>query len=144
MYTIKPSYSYFVLKCLMSSLLFMLIFSAIMLIFKNYEFRYLIPVFLIAMYFGVLLIYFPLKFKSTCYQIKNTSITVTSGVIFKYTSYISYGSINYIEKRQNILQKPCGTYTLILYGMGNKNYIRDVSVYAVKIVEIKINGRQGL
>ncbi len=81
-----------------------------------------------------------MKFKNTRYQIKDTSLTITSGIIFRYEAHIFYGSINYIEKRQNILQKLCGTYTLVLYGMGNKNHLKDISIYGIKIMEIKIGG----
>lgn len=140
MYTIMPSYSYFVVKRLIGSLVFMVTFAVIMLVFKNYRFSWVIPIFLIVIYLCILFVYFPLKFKNTRYQIKDTSLTITSGIIFRYEAHIFYGSINYIEKRQNILQKLCGTYTLVLYGMGNKNHLKDISIYGIKIMEIKIGG----
>ncbi len=46
MYTIMPSYSYFVVKRLIGSLVFMVTFAVIMLVFKNYRFSWVIPIFL--------------------------------------------------------------------------------------------------
>lgn len=139
MYTIKPSYRHFILEKLIGSFTFIIIFPLVMSLFNDYKFIRLLPIPLAICYFFVVFIYYPLKFKNTFYHIRRMSIVISRGVVFKYKIYIPCGAVSYIEKRQNILQKLSGSQTVVLYATGNKNYIRNLSYYAVRMIEIRLN-----
>ena len=140
MYTIKPSYNYFILKKIISGIIFILIFSIIIYFPYTPTLKFWLPIFSAIIYFFIVFIYSSLKFKNTFYYIKPASVLISCGVVFKCKIYIPFKNVNYIEKKQNILQKLSHSQTVVLYTTGGKTFIKNISLYAVKIIDIKLYG----
>ena len=103
---IRPSYKHFVLQNILISAFFIMFIVTTYYIFKKYmPFILFFYIIILLIYLVIILIYRPLKFRNTIYIIKDSSVLISSGIIFRHKIYIPCSAIKYVAKKRNILQK---------------------------------------
>ena len=80
------------------------------------------------LFFFVLLIYCPMKYKCTLFSVSDEHIKISYGVMFSQNITLNINNIQYIELSQSIEERLLSVATLILYTAGGKIKIPHLSV----------------
>lgn len=142
MYILRPSYRYLIIRQIVLSLCFTIFLVAVSLITSKYKtFNVILVLSLSIIYFFVILVYKPIKYKNTCYILKKTSIQLHVGIIFKSETLIPLNSIDFISIRQSLIQKIDNSFNLIIYAKRHKTILRNLTYHSINMLKIRINSK---